>query len=93
MKINVGHVAKLANLPLTPQEEKKYFEQLSKILDYVDQLEKVDTSNVEPTYNVSPNSNVMRPDEAGECLTQEEAISNAPKKKDGFILTKLLIGK
>lgn len=96
MKIDVRHVAKLANLPLTPGEEKKYSEQLSKILDYVDQLSKVDTSKVEATYNVSPlpagGSNVMRPDEVGECLTQDEAISNAQNTKDGYIVTKSVFG-
>lgn len=97
MKIDVGYVAKLANLPLTSQEEKKYQEQLSKILDYVKQLNAVSTSQVEPTYNVSPppagGSNVMRSDEVSECLTQEEAISNAQKTKDGFIVSKGVFGK
>lgn len=88
MKIDVAKVAKLANLPLSTGEEKKYSEQLSKILDYVEQLNQVDTSNVGATYNVSPNSNVMRQDETGECLTQREAISNAPKKEGGFIVSK-----
>lgn len=88
MKIDVKHVAKLANLPLTTEEENKYSEQLSKILDYIKQLEEVDTSKVEATFNVSGLSNVMRPDEVEECLPQEDAISNAPNKKDGFIVTK-----
>ncbi len=88
MKIDVKKVAKLANLPLTPDEELKYSDQLSKILDYVEQLNKVDTKDVEPTFNVSGQSNVMRKDEVGECLSQEDAISNAPNKKDGFVVTK-----
>ena len=87
-KINVSHVAKLANLPLTDEEEEKYSQQLSKILDYIEQLNKVDTKDVEPTFNVSGQSNIMRKDEVGECLPQEDAISNAPKKNDGFIVTK-----
>ena len=87
MKIDVGKVAKLANLPLTSSEEKKYSEQLTKILDYMEQLNQVDTSDVGATYNISPNSNVMRPDVVGESLTQEEATSNAPNTKDGFIVT------
>lgn len=84
MKIDVKHVAKLANLPLTASEEEKYSEQLSKILDYIDQLNSVDTSNVEPTYNVTGLSNIMKSDEPGESLSQEKAISNAPQKKDGL---------
>lgn len=89
MKIDVKKVAKLANLPLTPSEEEKYSEQLSKILDYIEQLNQVDTSDVEPTYNVSGLSNVMARDEVGDCvITPEEALQNAPQKKDGFFVTK-----
>lgn len=89
MKIDVKKVAKLANLPLTSEEEEKYSEQLSKILDYIEQLNKVDTSDVEPTFNVSGLSSVMSKDEIGECtIDQDEALQNAPQKKNGFIVTK-----
>lgn len=84
----VKHVAKLANLPLTSEEEEKYSEQLSKILEYVDHLESVDTSSVEPTFNVSGQSNVGSEDKLGECLSAENVLSNAPKKKNGFFVTK-----
>lgn len=89
MKIDVKKVAKLANLPLSPDEEEKYSQQLSKILEYIDKLNEVDTSDVEPTYNVSVLSNVMRPDEVGDCvISQKEALQNAFQKKDGFFVTK-----
>lgn len=88
MKIDVKDVAKLANLPLTSEEEEKYSKQLSKILDYIEQLNKVDTSDVEPIYNVSGLSNVMGKDKVGRCLPQEKAISNASQKKNGFFVTK-----
>lgn len=84
----VKHVAKLANLPLSVEEEEKYSEQLSKILEYIDQLNQVDTSEVEPTFNVSGQSNVESEDKLGECLSAEDALSNAPKKQNGFFVTK-----
>ena len=84
----VKHVAKLADLPLTSKEEKKYSEQLSQILDYIEQLNKVDTSNVDPTFNVSGQSNVTREDTTNPCLSQEDALSNASKKEKGFFVTK-----
>jgi len=88
-KIDVKKVAKLANLPLSPEEEEKYSAQLSKILDYIEQLNKVDTEGIEPTFNVTGLSNVMREDEVGDCtIPQEDAVSNAKDKKDGFIVTK-----
>lgn len=87
-KDQVKHVAKLANLPLTEEEEEKYSEQLSKILDYIDQLNKVDTKNVEPTFNVSGQENVMSKDETLTSLSQEEALQNASKKERGVFVTK-----
>lgn len=88
MKIDVKHVAKLANLPLSSDEEEKYSEQLSEILEYVDQLNEVDTSSVEPTYNVTGLNNVTREDAPSPSLTQEEVLSNAFQKKNGFFVTK-----
>lgn len=88
MKINVKHVAKLANLPLTDGEEEKYSGQLSKILDYIEQLNIVDTSNVEPTFNVSGQTNVTREDLTGVCLTPDESLANASQQKDKYFVTK-----
>mgnify|MGYP001562548311 FL=1 len=84
----VKHVAKLANLPLTEKEEENYAQQLSQILDYVDQLEKADTEGVEPTFNVAPHSNVFQEDETLLSLSQDGALSNASSKKDGYFVTK-----
>lgn len=84
----VKKTAKLANLNLSEKEESLYFEQLSKILDYIDQLNQVDTFGVEPTCNVTDNSNVMRKDESEESLNQEEALSSAPEKKEEMFITK-----
>jgi len=88
MKIDVSHVAKLANLPLTSEEEEKYSEQLSKILEYIDQLNSVDTLNVEPTFNVSEQENLIAEDKARECLSQEDVLSNASQKRDALFVTK-----
>ena len=93
MKINVKHVAKLANLPLTSEEEEKYSEQLSKILDYIEQLNSVNTDGVEPTFNVSGQENVVRADESVASLTQDEALQNAPQRENGFFVTKRVLGE
>lgn len=84
----VKYVAKLGNLSLSSEEEDLYAEQLSEILDYIDQLNSVDTSNVEPTFNVTGKSSVWREDVAGESLSQEEALKNAPKARNGYFVTK-----
>lgn len=81
-------VARLANLPLTEEEINRYTLQLTEVLNYIEQLNKVDTKDVKPTFNVSSQSNVTRGDTTSACLTQKEALSNAPNKKNGFIVTK-----
>lgn len=84
----VKKVAKLANLALTSEEEEKFASQLSNILGYIDELNSVDTQDVPPTFNVAPKENVLREDLEEIGLSQEEALQNAPVKKDGFFVSK-----
>ena len=84
----VKKVAKLANLTLTPKEEEKFSNQLSNILGYIEELNSVDTSDIPPTFNVVSKENVLREDREEVGLTQEEALSNAPVKKEGFFVSK-----
>ena len=84
----VKKVAKLANLTLTPKEEEKFSNQLSNILGYIEELNSVDTSDVPPTFNVVSKENVLREDREEVGLTQEDALSNAPVKKEGFFVSK-----
>ncbi len=88
MKIDVNHVAKLANLELKAGEEEKFAKQLSEVLDYIQKLNEVDTSNVEPTSQVTGLENVLREDIPTLSLTQEEALSNAPSQQDGLFKVK-----
>ncbi len=87
-KDQVKKVAKLANLSLTEEEEEVYAKQLSAVLDYIDQLNKVDTSGVEPIYNTSSNNNITQEDIPSKSLTQEEALQNSNNTKNGFFVTK-----
>ncbi|OGE31954.1 hypothetical protein A2631_02415 [Candidatus Daviesbacteria bacterium RIFCSPHIGHO2_01_FULL_44_29] len=84
----VKKVAKLAKLNLSESELAKYSEQLSKILSYIDQLNKVETSKIDPTYNVTGLSNAFSPDEIRPSLTQKAALFNAPQQDKGFFVTK-----
>lgn len=88
IKIDIKYVAKLANLDLSEAEKKTFEKQLTQILDYVAQIESVETKDVEPTFNVSSNKNVQKPDEVGSSLTQEEATMNAKTTKNGHFVTK-----
>ena len=61
-KDQVRHIAKLARLRLTPAEEEKFPKELTSILQYVDMLQEVDTSKVEPTAQVTGQVNALRED-------------------------------
>jgi len=74
----VEHIAELAKLDLTEAEVEMYAEQLSAILDYVEQLNRLDTSAIPPTASVLPLHNVLRADEARPSLPTGEALANAP---------------
>ena len=77
---DVEHVARLARLALTDAEIERMREQLNGILAYIEKLNELDTSDVEPTSHAVPLVNVMRDDEAGPCLPREEALANAPDR-------------
>ncbi len=84
MKINVLHVAKLANLPLKKEEIGKFEKQLSEILTYIEKLQQVDAKNIEPTSQVTGLENVTRKDETTPSLSQEEALSNTKSQHKGL---------
>ena len=84
-KKDLEHIGWLARLELSEEDREKYTPKLNSVLDYFSELDKVDTEGIEPTYHVLPVSNVFREDTPAPSLTQEEALSNAPKKQDGFI--------
>ena len=83
-KDEVKHVAKLARLELTEEETEKYSEQLGNILTYVEQMNEVDTTGIEPMPHAIPVTNVMREDEVKYEQTKEELMKNAPYEEDGF---------
>ena len=82
---DVLHVAHLARLHLTDDEVDRMQEQLSNILEAIETLRDVDTSEVGPTASVIQLENVMRDDVARPGLTREAALANAPLRDDPFL--------
>ena len=76
----VRHVANLARLSLTPEEEQRFQHQLSAILDAIDQLKSLDTTNVEPTSHATLSEVALREDEVIPSLLPEKALANVPAK-------------
>ncbi len=89
---DVDHIAKLARLEFTKEEKEKFTHQLNEILAYVEQLKKLDTSNVEPLAHVIDLNNVFRRDEVKPGLATEEALKNAPAKTEKFFKVPKVIG-
>jgi aspartyl-tRNA(Asn)/glutamyl-tRNA(Gln) amidotransferase subunit C len=77
IKIDISHVAQLANIPLSEKEKNTFEKELTETLDYIATLNSIDTKNVEPTSQVTGLTNVLREDEAHPSLSQEEALQNA----------------
>ena len=81
---DVRWVAHLARLELSEPELEMMARQLSSILDYVNQLQQVNTEGVEPLAHPLPLQNVFRADEPVPSLPVDEALSNAPDRRGPF---------
>ena len=76
----VRHVATLARLSLTPEEEQRYAAQLSAVLDAVTQLQELDVNAVEPTSHATLAASLLREDATRPSLPPEKVLANAPSK-------------
>lgn len=91
-EMNIDHVAHLARIELTDAEKQTIAAQLKDILAYVEKLNQLDVSNVEPTAHATPLQNVLRADEARPCgIEREQFLRNAPEHARGlFIVPKIV---
>jgi len=90
-KETLHKLAHLARLEIKEGNEPGMINDLNEILTWVEQLNEVDTDDVEPLTNMSQEVNVFRKDEVGEHLGHEKALKNAPKRdKDFFRVPKFL---
>ena len=83
MKMDVEKVAKLARLELSEKEKNTLGNQLEQILTYMEQLNRIDTTGVEPTSHAIPIQNAFREDEAKPSYSREEVLGIAPEEEDG----------
>jgi len=87
----VEHVAHLARLALSPEEQQRFTEQLNAILAYMDQLNDVPTDDVEPTSHVLDLVNVFRDDTARQLISVEEALQNAPESTHQYFVVPRIV--
>ena len=89
--LDVKYVAHLARLSLTPSEEEKFGSQLGQVLGYIEKLNQLDVTHVEPTAHAVPLVNVTRADEIRPSVSNEEALKNAPARANGlFVVPKIV---
>jgi aspartyl-tRNA(Asn)/glutamyl-tRNA(Gln) amidotransferase subunit C len=91
----VKHVAKLARLTLSEKEVKRYSEQLSEVLDYMNVLDEVNIMSIEPTSQTTGLKNVYREDEidVNNSLNAEEATSGSDEIYNNYFIVPALIKK
>ncbi len=86
-KINeelIDQLAHLARLEFSPEEKEKILQDLNRILEYIDQLNELNTDDIEPLIYLSPNKSVTREDKVIETLKKSDALSNAPQKDSDY---------
>jgi len=82
---DVRKIADLARIAIPDDELASHTEKLDRILDYVSQLQELDTGQTEPMMHAAPSDNVFRADEPGACLSTERALANAPEREGPYI--------
>jgi aspartyl-tRNA(Asn)/glutamyl-tRNA(Gln) amidotransferase subunit C len=84
--LKLDHVANLARIDLTPEEKARFETQLGDVLAYIAQLNEVDVTGVEPTAHAFPVVNVWAQDVPEPGLSVEDALRNAPEKRDNMFV-------
>lgn len=82
----IEYVGILAKLDLSDEEKEQAKTDMGKMLDYIDKLNELDTSNVEPMSHVFPVNNVFREDVVVNGDNRDEIIKNAPATKEGSFM-------
>ena len=82
----IEYIGILAKLELSGQEKEQARSDMGRMLDYIDRLGELDTSDVEPVSHVFPVHNVFREDVVINGDMREQMLSNAPKQKDGMFV-------
>ena len=84
VKIDINRVSELANIPLSDAEKTILSQELTQTLDYIADLNSIDTKKVEPTSQVTGLTNILREDKAAPSLSQDQALQNTKETHNGF---------
>lgn len=90
---DINHLAELTRLQLTPQECAKYTSQMNATVDYIENLQQLNTDNVLPTNNGLSIENICFEDgiKSTRTLTQEQALKNSKNKSSAYFIVKKIM--
>jgi len=91
VEIDVAYVARLARLHLDEEEIATFQEQLAGVVEYVNKINRLDLSGIEPTSHAQPVQNVFGADEVRPGLDHDTVMRNAPASKDGQFSVPLIV--
>ena len=83
-KNTINKIARLSRIKLNDKESEDYIKDLNSILDWVEQLNEVNTENIEPLSNISSSVLPKREDTPKDANSSDEILENAPDKLEGF---------
>lgn len=86
-------LAHLARIEISAEKETDLIKDMEQIINWVEKLDELDTSSVEPLMHMTAEKNVFREDEAKGDLTKEEALKNAPARHDDFFVVPKVLDK
>ena len=89
----VDKIASLSKLEFNNQERASILKDMNKMLEFVDQLNELDTSEVEPLIHMSDEINILREDDVVQSISQEEALKNAPSKDSTYFKMPRVLNK
>ena len=91
-KEQIKHIADLANLTISDDELEKYTQEMSSIVGFANELNELDTENVDITTSILGEYNIFREDELKESFDNSELLKNAPESQDGMFKIPKVIG-
>jgi aspartyl-tRNA(Asn)/glutamyl-tRNA(Gln) amidotransferase subunit C len=92
-KETVDKIAHLARLEFENEAKETMIKDMNNMLGFIDKLNELDTSGVEPLIYMSEEVNVLREDDVKHEITHQEALKNAPKKDSDYFKVPKVIGK
>jgi aspartyl-tRNA(Asn)/glutamyl-tRNA(Gln) amidotransferase subunit C len=89
----IDRLAHLARLKFSQEEKKELMTDLERMIEFVEKLKEVDTTDVQPLLHITDAVNVLRDDEVKQMISKQEALLNAPFTNGDFFITPKVIKK